>query len=399
MKNVNNDKFSLKSILIIVLITSIISGFSGGFIVYSSHNKKSNNAVNNIYNDKYLSKFVNVYSQINNEFYEDIDKEELTDHLIDEMLKYLDDNYTSFLTEEETNLLNNSIMGEYQGIGIMILNNTVVRVFDDSPAFKAGIKPGDVLVKINDEDVSEIEYSNISKKISSSKDGLAKLIINRDGKELDFEIKLEQLEVPVVESMIIEDENIGYISLSSFTSTASKQIEDAINDFNKNNIESVILDLRGNTGGLLSASKDIASIFLKKGKTIFYLENSSKKEKIVDEDNKSTNFKLVVLIDETSASSSEILAAALKESYGAKLVGKTSYGKGKVQQAFTFTDGKTVKYTSAKWLTPSGNCIDKIGLVPDYDVDLTFNKDNKDNIKIEDSQYNKAVEILKNGEV
>ena len=94
------------------------------------------------------------------------------------MLKYLDDNYTSFLTEEETNLLNNSIMGEYQGIGIMILNNTVVRVFDDSPAFKAGIKPGDVLVKINDEDVSEIEYSNISKKISSAnnKDGVDKLL-------------------------------------------------------------------------------------------------------------------------------------------------------------------------------------------------------------------------------
>ena len=155
-------------------------------------------------------------------------------------------------------------------------------------------------------------------------------------------------------------------------------------------IDNLIIDVRNNTGGYLKAATDIASMFLEKGKIIYSLENKKTKDVYKDETKDSKNYSVVVLINESSASASEILAAALKESYNAQLVGKKSYGKGKVQQTADLNGGM-YKYTSAKWLTPNGICIDKKGLTPDFEVDLQISADGNE---VVDTQFDKALEIL-----
>ena len=158
---------------------------------------------------------------------------------------------------------------------------------------------------------------------------------------------------------------------------------------------SLIIDLRSNTGGYLSAAEDIASLFLEKGKIIYSLKTKNDELVVKDKTASKTNYKIIVLIDNNTASASEILAASLKESYGATIVGKTSFGKGKVQQTMRLKDGSMAKYTSAKWFTPNGSSIDGKGIIPDFDVDLLVEKDEgTKTVKVTDSQLNKAIELL-----
>ena len=161
-------------------------------------------------------------------------------------------------------------------------------------------------------------------------------------------------------------------------------------ELESNGITSLIIDLRGNTGGYLKGATDIASIFIEKGKTLYYLENKEKKEEYKDETSELKNIPVIVLIDGTSASASEVLAAALKDSYGATLVGTLSYGKGKVQQTNKLEDGSMVKYTIAKWLRPNGECIDEIGIQPDYEIQLEQSEEGY----LIDTQLEKAIELL-----
>ena len=162
-----------------------------------------------------------------------------------------------------------------------------------------------------------------------------------------------------------------------------------------NNINGLIIDLRNNGGGYLSAANETASIFLKKGLTIYSLTTNYNTTTIKDETDEYKEYRLVVLVNKQTASAAEILAAALKQSYGATLVGTQTYGKGKVQQISSLKSGETVKYTTAKWLTPSGVCIDGVGLNVDYNLDLVYNyNENNEIIGYEDTQLNKAIELL-----
>ena len=175
--------------------------------------------------------------------------------------------------------------------------------------------------------------------------------------------------------------------ISNFSQNLSEQVNKALNEMESDGIESLIIDVRDNVGGYLSAAESTASIFLEKGKVIYSLESNDKNYTYKDETESAKKYKIIVLINENSASASEILAAALKESYGATLVGKKSYGKGKVQQVVALTGGGSVKYTSAKWLTPSGVCIDEIGINPDYEVEYEVTD-------LYDTQVDKAIELL-----
>jgi len=211
---------------------------------------------------------------------------------------------------------------------------------------------------------------------------------------ISVSLKNETLIAPNVDYYMIENTTTGYLKIDTFSNTLATQVEKALNELEGMGLTSLIVDLRDNTGGYLTAATDVASIFLNKGDKIFSLEYQNDVTDYKDETRESKNYPIVVLINGNSASASEILTAALKESYGATTVGETSFGKGKVQQTMQLNDGSMIKYTSSYWLTPNGTCIDELGIAPDYYVTNTEQTDASGNTIIVDDQLNKAIEIL-----
>lgn len=385
----------LHHIIILIIVTAIISGLASGVIVYSSFNKNAGISYKTINNDDALKQFLEVYSTISDEYYEDIDKNKMIEAAIDGMLKYLDENYTTYLNTEESSNLHEMLAGEYKGIGVLIENRTIKGVFDKSPAQRAGILIGDEIIKVNDEDVTSLDSSAIANKIKKSSKKDISVTIKRGEEEKRLELEISRLYIPAISKSVIEGTNIGYLEMGTFSSSIVNQVEDALEYFEEQKVDSLIIDLRSNTGGFLYSAEGVANLFLKKGKVIYSLENKKSKKEIKDDTKASTSYPIIVLINGNTASAAEILASALKDSYGAKIVGTKSYGKGKVQQTITLRDGSMAKFTSAKWLRPNGTCIDGKGIEPDYKVELELEKDKDGNItNIIDSQLNKAVELL-----
>ena len=390
--NLNNKKeFGLLSLILVIIVTAITTSLTTGVIIYN--NEKDNKHVINM-KDKSLQEFVNVYNSVLDNYYEDVNKEEMIDKAIDAMLDYLGDDYTTYLNEKETEELSEKLAGKYQGIGVeLIEGNRINKVFAKSPAEECGLQVGDIIIKINDKDVTTYTTSEIASEIKKD-DKITKvsITVKRNEQEFTFELEKKELNIPAVESEIIDNngKKTGYIYISTFSNTVYSQFKEHVNSLEAQGIDNLIIDVRNNTGGYLKAATDIASMFLEKGKIIYSLENKKTKDVYKDETKDSKNYSVVVLINESSASASEILAAALKESYNAQLVGKKSYGKGKVQQTADLNGGM-YKYTSAKWLTPNGICIDKKGLTPDFEVDLQISADGNE---VVDTQFDKALEIL-----
>ena len=390
-----NNFAQLRTIIIIMIITAIVSGLTSGIIVYSSYGKNTGISYKVINNDENLKEFLEVYSQIDEEYYENVNKSELIKAAISAMLTYLNDNYTTYLDQSETNSLNNYLNGEYKGIGILISDHTIVQVFDDSPALASGLKVNDEIIKVNNTDVTEKTATDIATMIKSSKSGEVSISVKRNGEVIDLTMQLSKLYVPAISSDVIENTSIGYIRVASFSSTVSNQVERDLKKLEEKGISSIIIDVRSNGGGYLSAAEKVADLFIEKGKVIYTLKSKNYEKTVKDNTTTKSDLKMIVLIDENTASASEILASALKDSYGATIVGKKSYGKGKVQQTVKLSNGSMAKYTSAKWYRPNGECIDEVGIIPDVEVDLTIEKDKNGNIiSIEDSQLKKAIEML-----
>ena len=349
--------------VIIIMIIAIMFGFLLGnivnFVVFSD-NSSSNDELNEL---------VSTYDNIVNNYYEDVDKEELIDAGIQGMINYLDDPYATYFSGDASDDFNEELSGTYDGIGIeVMLKDGVVsvgNVFEDSPASKVGIKVGDIITKVNDTDINGKGLTEVVSMINSKKK--AKITVNREGEELSFELSKDTIETSVVDSEIYESNNkkIGYIKIDIFNSNSYKQFNSALKKLEKNNIEGLVIDVRDNPGGYLSEVKNILSLFLNKKQVLYQLQTKNKTEKVygtkksVDRD-----YPVSVIINDESASASEILASAFKESYGSHIVGINSYGKGTVQSASDLNSGDTIKYTVQKWLTPDGNWVNDKGVVP-----------------------------------
>ncbi|MBQ9834493.1 MAG: S41 family peptidase [Bacilli bacterium] len=387
--------FGLLETIIIILVTAIASSLSTGIILYNSYKDTAGITYDEMVKDEALKEFLDVYSSLSTEYYEEVDKEALLESAIDAMTKYLGDKYTTYLNEEERVLLEEQLKGEYTGIGVLIEGNTIKQVFDDSPASSSGVKVGDIIIKVNGEDVKEKDATYITNAIKKHSDK-ATIVFLRENQEIELTIEFKKLDVPAINYEVL-DENIGYIYVDSFSSTLTKQVKEALIKLEDQNIKSLIIDVRDNSGGYLSAAYDLASVFIEEGKVIYSLADSKNKVAYEDKTEEHKTYPIIVLVNENSASASEILAAALKESYNAVLVGKTTYGKGKVQQTKQLNDGSMVKYTSARWYTPNNVCIDGKGLNPDYEVDLTITYgENKKIVEVKDTQLLKAQELLNN---
>lgn len=364
-------KFELWEVIAITLFSSLVMSFCTGYLVYRSSYKRvvSGNG------DEYLAELYKAYDEIKSNYYSTVDLGSLVDAGIKGMFSYLGDPYTTYLDKDETDSLSNSLSGTYQGIGIMISVNSndnkivISKVYDNTPAMSAGLQVGDVIVNVNDKDVTTMEYKDVTALIKSSNE--VKIVVDRDGNKIEYKLNTAKLNTPSVDEKIIDGNNgvkIGYLSISKFNETAYEQFNDKLNKIETSGIDSLIIDLRNNTGGYLSAATKISELFLEKGKTIYSLNEQTATKTTYDETDEKRSYKVYILVNGNSASASEILAAALHDSYGAKLVGTTTYGKGKVQKTNKLSDGTMYKYTSAKWLTPNGICIDGVGLTPDIEA-------------------------------
>ena len=365
-------KFELWEVIAITLFSSLVMSFCTGYLVYRSSCGK----VTSVNGDEYLAELYKAYDEIKSNYYSSVDLGSLVDAGIKGMFSYLGDPYTTYLDKDQTDNLTDSLKGTQHGIGVLInLSDEekkiiISKVYDNTPAKEAGLVSGDEIVKVNDKLVSESEnLKDITALIKSSDE--VRLVIQRDGVDKEYTLKTADFYNPSVEENIIEGANgdkIGYLQISKFNETAYEQFNQKLNKIEATGINSLIIDLRGNTGGFLSAATKISELFLKKGEVIYSLNEQSGTKVTYDETEESRNYKVFVLVNESSASASEILAAALQDSYGAILVGTTTYGKGKVQKTNKMNDGTMYKYTSAKWLTPKGECIDGVGLKPDIEI-------------------------------
>lgn len=371
--------FNYAEVIVIMIITLILGGIIGSFVTYISRGRDTSNpVVHEVPKD--LKEFINTYNNIIADYYEEIDHEKLLEAGINGMLEFLDDDYSTYMDKDISQSFNEQVEGKYTGIGVEIIQNndntvSISKVFDGSPAFKAGLQSGDIFSKIDGIDVTGKTSSEISSLIKHSDNKQVSILVIRDGEEKKFDLSLQVVEIESVNSKLFEKngKKIGYLEITIFASNTDTQFERKLLELEGKNIDSLIIDVRDNSGGYLSTVTNIASLFMNKSKVIYQLDTRGIVEQIYSNTKTNRNYAISVLINQNSASASEILAAALQESYGATLVGVNSFGKGTVQKAIQLESGATIKYTIQKWLTPNGNWINEAGITPDVEVSMNGN--------------------------
>lgn len=324
-------------------------------------------------------------AQLRQNFDGELDNAKLEEGLKEGLVKAAGDPYTEYFNAEGSKELQEQLSGSFEGIGAELGKQedaiVIISPIAGFPAEKAGMKPRDIIYEINGKTAADISISEAVKQIRGPKGTKVKLTVIRDGQKLDFEITREQISIPSVTSEIVTG-NIGIIKISRFGEDTVDLASKAATDFKAKGVTGVILDLRGNPGGYLEGSVKISSLWLDKGKLVVEEKRGDK----VIKDHKATGNSIlfgiptVVLIDEGSASASEIVAGALKDHKAATIMGTKSYGKGSVQQVLPLNDGGTLKVTVARWFTPAGRNIDKEGIEPDQKTDRSTEdiKANKD---------------------
>ena len=353
---------------------------------------------NDIY--KKIDVFGEVLEKINKEYVDEINQSESMDSAINGLLQSLDP-YSAYMSPEIFNEMQTETSGEFGGLGIEVsMEAGVVKVIspiDDTPASKAGVKAGDYIVKINDDQVQGKSLSEAVELMRGPVGSGIKLTVRRRGekKALTFNIIREVIVIKSVKADLLE-KSIGYIRLTSFNENSGQQIKKEINKLEKNqNVSSYILDLRNNPGGLLSQAIKISDFFLDNGEIVSTKSRkASENRKWFANKGDLTNGKtMIVLINYGSASASEIVAGALKDHKRAILIGENSFGKGSVQSIIPLKNNGAIRLTVAKYYLPSGNSISEVGVSPDIEID---EKDDDFKIKTKtDNQLNYAIKLIK----
>lgn len=329
-----------------------------------------------------LQNFIDVYQIIKNNYVEPIDSKELIYNAMKGMANNLDP-HSQFLDKEERDTLFNNINGEFAGIGIEYLKvkNTikVIAPLEGTPAYKAGIKAGDIIFKINNKDISTFKSVDMAAKQLKGKVGeKVTLTLLRDKKELSFEIKKDIIKVVSTTSKIVSNE-FGYVRVSAFQKNTALEVQKEISKINENKeIKGLIIDLRGNPGGLLDEAINMSDLFLDDSVIVFTKDRTGTKNYYNAKDGQIIReIPMVVLIDGGSASASEIVAGALQDHKRAIIIGSKSFGKGSVQNIIEFNDGNAIKLTTSRYYTPNGRSIQAKGIVPDVEIDTISVVNNK----------------------
>lgn len=391
-------------VIIAVMITFVIT-FCGTIFLYGKYLSNKGLMINSYKSSDSIVDQINALRTVIEEKYKgEIDDDKLTQAALKGYVEGLGDEYTEFLTSDEWEDLDSSL-SEFVGIGVYMsqlksTNETIIigTIDDDTPAAKAGIKAGDIIKEINLEDVSTKGSEYISSKIKGTAGSTVKIKVLRGEEELTFDVERAEIKVYKIRHEMLQN-NIGYIDFDSFTDTSYNEFKAAYEDLKNNGATSLIVDLRNNTGGYVDSALNIADMFVDSGKALLITEDkngnrytqSSKNSKEID-------MPVVVLVNEYTASASEILTGILKDYKLATIVGTTTYGKGVIQEVYPDVLGKDIggalKVTVSEYFTPNGNKINKVGIEPDEKVELD-DSESTDITKDTDTQLQKAIEILK----
>jgi carboxyl-terminal processing protease len=393
-KTKKSSRFS-GAILAILLPVVFLGGVVVGRQVDISITGGSSNTAQSSRNLTYDS-VEEAYDVLRQNYDGDLDEAKLIEGLKKGLAEATGDPYTEYFPAEETKEFNEEISGSFTGIGAELgkQENAVVIVspIKGFPAEKAGLKAQDIILKINDEDALSLSISEAVKKIRGPKDTEVKLSILRGSEQLEFTIVRAEIKVASVEYEVLEG-GVGYIRIGRFSDDTDSLIIEAAKSFKDQGVSSILLDLRNNPGGYLDQSIRVASHWLdigdvvvteKRGDTVLKTHKARSAQEF-------KGMKTVVLINEGSASASEIVAGALKDYAVATLVGQKTYGKGSVQEVDTLSGGTSLKITIARWYTPKDKNIDKEGIEPDEKVEIS----NEQAQAVEDPQKTKALELLK----
>lgn len=388
--------------VLLAFLLTIAVGFTGFTL---GKNSSNDNSLMSDENQKHMATMDAMKKLIDENYLFDYDESALYDGSLKGMFESLDDPYTSFYTKEEFDKLMEGVSGKYAGIGVVVQASEegyikAISVFDNSPAKEAGIKAGDYISKVNDKSYTANELEKAVNEIKGDVGSKVKLTILRpkeDGKteEIELSVKRDNIKVDTVDSEVIEKDNkkIGYLKLKQFEEVTKEDFAKELQSLKAQGVDGIVLDLRNNPGGNLDVCLAVADTFLDEGVIVSTVDK--KGEEIVEKsDSEADKTPMTVLINENSASASEILAGAFKDRNRAKIVGKTSFGKGIVQKLFPFEDGTGVKITISEYFTPNKTKIHKIGVKPDVEVDndkdFTLDMENLD----KDKQFQKAMEVL-----
>lgn len=389
------NNFKTTEVIFLLVITCIISLIMG-ILIEGNRNKTDLEVIK----DEALNEFIENYEYVVENYYSDVDKEKLLSGAINGMMSSLEDEYSTFLEQESSNTFNVRLEGSYEGIGVEIYNDyegniVVLSVLENSPAEEAGIQPNDILKSIDDQSLENTATTDLTNYIKQNAKESYVLNVLRGEETLTFTLKRKQITIQSVstKTFLKNDKKVGYLYISIFSNNTADQFKTAIESLEEENIDSLIIDVRENSGGHLTAAVDMLSILLDSSKIIYQIEQKGDITKYYSEGNVTKDYPIVVLQNSGSASASELLSAALKESYGAKVVGETSYGKGTVQELVQLSNGDSYKFTTKKWLTPDGNWIHEKGVTPDVVVSLDENYANNPSDET-DTQLQKALEII-----
>lgn len=393
-----------KIIMLVVLVAFVTFLFTSvGMYQYFINGGTLDTKVTSKSSDSDIASTLNRYKSIVDRYFlGEIDEEKLKEGAIKGYIEGLNDPYTEYITKEEMKDYLEDTMGNFVGIGIYMVKNTesnkvqILSPIKDSPAEKAGILPGDLIVSVDGVTYTGDDMSVVSTKIKGEAGTTVKLEILRGTETKTFELKRENIKVNPVEGKVLNNQ-IGYIEFSSFDEGTAKDFKAKYEELQKQGIKSLIIDLRNNGGGIVDEALEIADYIVDKDSILLYEVDKNNKEEIKkSENNPIINMPIVILTNENTASSSEILAGALKDLGKAKICGSKTYGKGVIQQVLTLPDGSGLKITSEKYLTPSKTEINKIGIEPDEKVELPDTVKNVLSVQEkDDTQLQKAIEMLK----
>ena len=365
--------FSLLEVVIIMILTCLVSIFIGSVVTFISIKTNTHTETKTVETNIKLKDFEDTYNNILDNYYYQINEDELLEAAIDGMVDYLNDPYSKIIDSEDAISFVENIKGEYIGVGCEFKkenNNLVVtKIIKGSPAEIEGLKLGDIVLEIDNNDIHNKTMTELSNMLTGKINSSISLKIKRDGEEKIINITRKKIDVPSVESSIEISSNkrIGVLKINIFAANTYKQFKKELKSIETEGIDALVIDVRDNSGGYLSSASNIASLFLKKNKIIYQLKSKEDKKPILDETKEERDYPISVLINKDTASAAEVLALSLKESYGATLVGTNTYGKSKIQIAKQLTSGSVLKYTVEEWISPSGKSVDGAGITPDIE--------------------------------
>lgn len=400
----NSEKAQrIYKIIMLVFLTAIITFMITTITMYKIIGVTNVKYVSNNTNSDFTSKLEYYNNFINKYYLYDIDEEKMQEAAIKGYFKGLEDKYSEYISKADMEDYMADTTGTYVGIGVYIANNTetnqiiVLMPIAGSPAEEAGIKSGDVILKIEGKEYKGEDLSEATRVLKAEEGTKVKIEILREEETIEIEVERREIKVNHIETEVLES-NIGYIQISSFDEGTYNEFTNKYYELSNQNIKSLIIDLRNNGGGIVDEATDIADLFTDKDSTLLITTSKNEDEEITKaKKEKQINIPIVILVNNNTASASEILAAAIKENNeNVSIVGTTTYGKGVIQTIFTLMDGSGIKLTTNEYFTPNHNKINKVGITPDYEVEFPkdqsiYSVEHKD-----DTQLQKAIELLKN---